>query len=502
VLTIVLAIAGAIWWRIDTRTGHSRSIAAFIYWNCRYEVWKFGEKVRPWTNPVAMDARTVRSAADLYRITNIWPAHLSFTRAQWKGLDAHRIEPLPNFIRSGGQILLRNPSAPRSGLAGVMGYVFDWSAGDLDLAGLRFTNIGVRLKGNVGAMIPPKLPFKLDLNRNIKTQNLAGLEHLGFNNLIWDQSSLCDALGYDFFRDAGVPAPRTAYAWMTASVAGRFDRQPLGLYLMVEAVDETFAAEHFGSKKTPLFKPVTYEFFEDLGDDWNAYAAIYDSKTKLTAGHQRRVMDFAHLVSKANDADFAARLGEFLDLDEFARFLAGEVLIANYDSLLTTGQNFFLYLDPRSNKFGFIPWDLDAAWANFWIAPHEDLAHASIWHPWVGENRFLARVMAVEEFRKIYRERLEDILANVFVAERLQRRIDEIAAVIRAPIQAESKFRSHKFEQEVGAIPVVHDKGETAGGYNHTAHPYKTFIEIRSKSVRDQLDGKSEGLIIKPLNTP
>src|SRR5258708_34880014 len=33
-----------------------------------------------------------------------------------------------------------------------------------------------------------------------------------------------------------------------------------------------------------------------------------------------------------------------------------------HDALpISTGQNFYLYLDRASNKFGFIPWDLDAA---------------------------------------------------------------------------------------------------------------------------------------------
>src|SRR2546430_8936495 len=52
-------------------------------------------------------------------------------------------------------------------------------------------------------------------------------------------------------------------------------------------------------------------------------------------------------------------------------------------SILTDGQNFYMYLDPRSNKFGFIPWDLDAAWGNFWIASRAEQERASIWHPWI-----------------------------------------------------------------------------------------------------------------------
>ena len=220
-------------------------------------------------------------------------------------------------------------------------------------------------------------------------------------------------------------------------------------------------------------------------------------KTKATPEQQQLVIDFARLVSSATDAEFAARVGDFLDLDEFARFLAGEVLLPCYDGILSDGQNFYMYLDPRSNKFGFIPWDLDSAWGNTWIASRADSIQASIWHPWIGENRFLERVMAVEEFRRIYRSHLEDFLSRLFVPERLHRRIDEIAAVIRDPIAAQSALRLDKFEQEVGWKPVHPSPGERPYGFNRPAHEIKRFIDQRAASVRRQLDGKSKGMILK-----
>jgi hypothetical protein len=85
-----------------------------------------------------------------------------------------------------------------------------------------------------------------------------------------------------------------------------------------------------------------------------------------------------------------------------------------------------MYLDPRSNKFGFIPWVLDSAWGEDWIASKAEQEQASIWHPWVGGKRFVQRVMAVEEFRRVYRLDFEDFLSRLYVPERLHRRIDEI----------------------------------------------------------------------------
>jgi len=244
---------------------------------------------------------------------------------------------------------------------------------------------------------------------------------------------------------------------------------------------------------------VTYDLFEYLGSDWERYAAIYDLKTKASADEKRRVVDFARLVSKADDREFAARVGEWMDLNEVAGFLAGQVLLASYDGMLTTGQNFYMYIDPRSKKIGFIPWDLDCAWGNFWIGTKSQLQRASIWRPWSGKNRFLERLFAVEEFRTLYRARLEDMLERLFTPERMRRRINEIASVIRGPIRAESEFRLEKFEQSVGTKPVTHLPNESESGIDQPAYPYNNFVETRARSVRQQLDGKSKGLTVPRL---
>ena len=500
IVAALITIPGGIVVSIDSRSGYSRLRSETILWSMRFwGWWQLSEVARPWpTNATSrLDARALRNAQDLYRTTNIWHAHLGFTREQWKALELKRIGAMPNFVRPDGRRNLRNPKAERSGLLGVLGFEFDWTHADFELGGVAFTNVAARVKGNVLSLSEPTRSYKVDLNKFVPGQKLGGLDELTFSSLSWDYSGLAEALAYEFFRDAGVPAPRTAYAWLSASVTTQCEQKPLGLYLMEEVVDNEFATGRFGSKATPVFKPATYNLFEHLGHEWSAYAPIYDLKTKATSEQKRRVIDFAQLVSSATDAEFAVRVGDFLDLDEFARFLAGQVLLPNYDGILSRGKNFYIYLDPRSNKFGFIPWDLNAAWGEDWIASKAEQAQASIRHPWVGENRFVERVMAVEEFRRIYHSHLEDFLSRLYMPERLHRRIDEIATVIRDPIAAQSALRLDKFEQEVGWKPVHPSPGELPIGFNRPAQEIKRFIDQRAESVRRQLDGKSEGVILR-----
>lgn len=494
-------------WIVEGRDGHSRLISMFLVGSIKHEgrtVPGLASPAKPWPGEGQAQlpsAHSVRTAAQLFQTTNIWLVHLQFAADQWEAIQPKRIRPLPHFLQSDGTVLLRNPEAQRSGLAGVLGFDFDWAHAELEFSGLRFTNVASRIKGNgtfLGSLYGEKRSWKIDLNKFAKGQRLGDIDELTLNNLVNDYSSMSDALAYEFFREAGVPASRTAYAYVSVSVDGKWTAKPLGLYAMVEPVDGNFALEHLGSARAPIFKPVTYELFNHLGDDWSAYAEIYDLKTKATPAQQQRVIEFARLVTHAGDEEFAERLAEFLDLPKFSRYLACEVMLSNYDSFLSNGQNFYIYLDPDSNKFGFIPWDLDLSWGGFFLlGTTEERERASIMRPWVGRNRFLERVFRVKAFRDQYRAQLEELLARQFVPERLHRRVDEVASAIRDPVLAESDFRHGRFLEATSAKRRLEPIDEYESGAKRAAHQLHRFIDERAKSVRDQLDGKSRGIVLE-----
>ena len=100
------------------------------------------------------------------------------------------------------------------------------------------------------------------------------------------------------------------------------------------------------------------------------------------------------------------------------------------------------------------------------------------------------------KFRQIYRARLEDLLTRLFVPDRLAQRIDEVARAIRSPIAAESSLRLEWFDIAVGGRAAAsRSPTGNAKGPNRPVHQLKRFIEARAISVREQLDGKSDGVI-------
>ena len=438
------------------------------------------------------------NAAALFNTTGLWTVQLSFTPQQWAAIEPHQIEPFQQ--PRGGRYELRNPAAKRNGLAGVRGLEFEWVHAAVEFEDRSFADAAVRYKGNgtyLRSQRGAKRPFKVDLNKFEKGNTLAGRTTLNFANLVADDSGVHDALAYEMFRAAGVPAPRTAYARLWTTV-GSAAPSYLGLYELLENLDADFAKERFGTRKGVLFKPVTFELFKDLGNDWAAYQGIYDPKSKITAEQSGRVIEFARLLTHADDATFAKRVEEFIELDEFARFLAGMVLLSSYDGFLNNGQNFYLWLSPDTKRFQFIPWDLDNAWGQFGMAGSApDLAHASILHPWMGRHRLLERMMAVAEFQARYRQALGDMLTTVFIPEQLQQRVDELAAQLRPVVAEELPRRASRFERAVTKTSLDNASRDSTGpGRNRPPHPLKWFVTERAQSVREQLAGTSEGVLL------
>jgi hypothetical protein len=454
---------------------------------------------RPWPDSVE-DRELARNeppknSDDLFQMTNIWPVKLTFRPDQWRNIAPSHVPPVRDMFQN-GRIILRNPKAKRSGLAGVLGFEFNWVEARLNFAGARYDRVGVRYRGNgtyLNSLYGSKQSLKLDVSKFVKTNELAGIHELNFLNTVVDYSYLHDVLAEDLFRALGAIGPRTAYAYVTLEIGSGKD-EPRGLFVAMENIDSDFAEHRFGTRKAPVFKPVTYDLFEDRGDSWATYEKIYDLKTKATDEQRQRVIDFAKLVSHAKDEEFARRLPEFLDFEEFAAFLGGHVLLSSYDGFLVNGQNYYVYLDPRSNKFGFVPWDQDHSWGDFGhIGTNEGRETASIWEPAIYDFRFLKRVLKVEAFRTVYRAKLEGALTNSFLKETLFPKIDDMAKRIRPAVAAESDFRVKRFDQAISNEWLPGPRDGNPEGPDAPVHQIKRFITNRIQSVRAQLDGKTEG---------
>jgi len=202
----------------------------------------------------------------------------------------------------------------------------------------------IRKKGFFGSMDAdrPSLKVKLDATGQ---KLMGGLEKLTLNNNKQDRSLASQFLAYRLFAAAELPAPRSSLALV--SVNG----ESLGVYTHLESVDSPFLRGRFGSDTGHLYEGVfPTDFFADR-------VARFEGKQK---GEDDRD-DLQQIVSILADPghDYVARLAQRVDLDQFVKFWAIESLLGFWDGYANNQNNYYIYHDPRDDRFRFIPWGAD-----------------------------------------------------------------------------------------------------------------------------------------------
>jgi hypothetical protein len=433
----------------------------------------------------------------VFQSAGISSVHFEFTPADYAGLTPTTSGGFFSFWgNSGKQSWLQGAEGKRNGYAASRGVEFSYVHANVTIDGKTVKNVGVRYKGNgtyFSGAEEGKISLKVDFGEYVKGQRFGTLRKLNLHSNITDATWMNESLALRLHRDAGVHAPRTSYTRVFITVAGRYDRKYAGLFSIVENPDESFVEERGLPVAGAIFKPVTERLFADLGSDWKRYNQSYDPKTKLTQAQQQRVIDLSRLVTRGTDAEFAARIGEFIDLDNLSRYMAVTVFLSDLDGLLGPGQNFYLYLDPRTQKFTFIPWDQDHSFGQFFRGSQSSREQLSIEHPWTESNRFLERLFVLPAFKTPYLARLNEFSKTLFVPDRFHKQVDELAVLLRPAVKEEPPERLRRFEAAVaGQVPPGN-----AREFSGANIPIKPFVKARAQSIADQLAGRSSGQRIR-----
>src|SRR5262245_14712487 len=201
-----------------------------------------------------------------------------------------------------------NPDRKRRGM---FGFDFEYVKAGVEIEGKTYKDVGVRFKGNATyAMSQGRLkrPLKIHLSRYVAGQNFKGLKKLILNNNVTDQTCAREVLSYGVYRALAVPCSRTAYAQLTLTVPGKYAKEFVGLYTLVEPIDKTFLRDRFGSAKGLLLKPEGVGSLTYLGEEWTPYKQRYRPKTWASKKAQRRLIEFTKLVQKDDDKTFAREI--------------------------------------------------------------------------------------------------------------------------------------------------------------------------------------------------
>ncbi|MFO0842455.1 MAG: CotH kinase family protein [Gemmataceae bacterium] len=437
---------------------------------------------------LALPAPAAEKPPDVFGLTQVHAVHLTVSAKDWQAM-----QPTRGGFGFGGP-----PGKPPAKEAdpgedrkarGSFGFDFAYVKGAVEIDGRKFPEVGLRFKGGGSYATSQqglKRPFKIEFDRYVEDQSWAGLKKLSLNNNSMDPTGAREALSYAVYRAASVPAPRTAFAEVSLTVPGKYDKTVLGLYTLVEPIEKPFLKERFGSAKGLLLKPERVGPLEHLGSDWSAYEGRYQPKTAASKAQQKRFIDFTKLVQQADDAEFRKRVEGYLDVEKFLRFLATTVALSSLDSFLTGAHNYYIYLDPKGGKFVFLPWDLDHSLGGFFpVGSPDQLADLSIRQPHTGRNRLVERLLADEAVFARYKKHLAEVVEKHFTAERTR---DALAAVNKAiaPVQAREKQAAKERKEPAGMA-------FGPPGFRQPPPDLEKFVARRVASIKDQIEGKSKG---------
>ena len=452
---------------------------------------------------VAQEPKPKASPTDrVFGLTNVLQLHLELSAKDFAGL-----EPVGGGFPFGGfGAPKKDPPKvdPKADIhkGGSFGLEFPWVRGTLTVDGKTYKDVGFRYKGGGSYVLGAnrlKRNLKIDFDRHNPKQRFHGLKSINLNAGAMDPAGVREALAFAVYRDAGVPTPRTAYAEVTLTVPGKYDRELVGTYTLIEEVDKDFLKRRFQSDKGLLMKPeVDIRRFgrgplSHQGDDWEPYKAALKPKDEATREQADRMIAFLKLIDRGTDEQFRREVGTYLDLDQFFRFFAATTLLANLDSFFTGGHNAYLYLDAKSNKVVFMPWDLDLAFGTFFLLGTPDhQADLSIMHPYSGEFKLVDRLFAIPDMAERYKKVVRELTTTVFTKEKLAARLTELEKATRDARAREAKASSAR-------------KESTGMGFGMPAiqpPDLRAWVDKRLTSVNAQLDGKSTGMIPAGFGQP
>lgn len=129
-------------------------------------------------------------------------------------------------------------------------------------------------------------------------------------------------------------------------------------------------------------------------------------KSRKDHENYKPLIDFLKFINQSDDATFAAKLGDHLDVASFSRCLAGQVLVNNFDDIDGPGNNSYLRYDAKTKKMTIVSWDLNLAFGALGAAGAGGFGGRS--------NVLVTRFNSIAQFKALYDKALTDMKADIY----------------------------------------------------------------------------------------
>ena len=327
---------------------------------------------------------------------------------------------------------------------------FDYVPAQLTIDGAKVGKVAIRKKGFVGSLDVNRPSLKIQIDRYDKKKMFAGVDTLTLNNNRQDATRIHQLIGYQLFRAAGMPASYCNLAHVTVN------GNSLGIYSNVESLDKHLFRRAFKSAKGTLYEGTVCDF---------RLPVLVRFERKFGSKKADEVLLKASVALKSGDKKLLKDLGKYLDVDEFYKFWAMEVLAGHWDGYVSNRNNYFVYFDSKSDRLHFLPWGMDHLGTDrnmFWSRDFDPPKSVK------ADSAIPRRLYRHPEARKDYFKAMEKLIHKTWKEEELIAQIDALQKMIE---------------------PYRVDRGEWV---NQKTDAFKKFIQRRREEVLGEFaDGKT-----------
>ncbi len=310
---------------------------------------------------------------------------------------------------------------------------------DAVVFGEPLNDIGLRMRGQFSLNESrDKKPWRIDTDAYIARQEFHNLHALLLLNNIGDPTLLKEKLAYELMYFAGVPASHSAFVELWFDLSDD-EQAPFfwGVYSMVERVDKKYLMTRFGrySKTGNLYKashaergPMDLVYYGESIEDYPTENGLYayGKENNIEEADYGDIIELARVLDETypTPEDFCEALEAIINVDGFLRYLSVITALASWDSYPNTGNNYYLFSNPVSGRFEWIPWDL--TWDPNPTAPVFETEGPRL----VSSAPLYDKAMQVEKYRRQYAAYLDLLLRYRFNYEHIRARAGHLHELI------------------------------------------------------------------------
>ncbi|NLH32790.1 MAG: T9SS type A sorting domain-containing protein [Lentimicrobium sp.] len=344
--------------------------------------------------------------------------------------------------------------------------------------------VGFRLRGNTSRQSAKK-SFKVSFNTYQKGRKYYGLEKMNLNGEHNDPSVTRAKLCWDLARSLEIPAPRSNH--VRVFINGNY----FGLYLNVEHIDDEFVQSRYGTQYGNLYKCLYPADLKYLGTNPNLYKyesggrRAYDLKTNRAYDDYTDLSEFIQILNNTPIGLLPCELERVFNVQDYIKVLAFDVFIANWDGYIYNKNNFYLYKNPESGRFEYIPYDLDNTFGVDWA--NIDWANRNIYY-WAPSNQqseprpLYTRLMSVQRYKDLFSFYLNKIAQEILIQPDYYTYMDDIRDRIY-PYIIDDPYYPLDYGFNTDTFLEAYDN---AWG-NHVKYGIKPYFTTRLNSLQQQI---------------